>query len=272
MDRFCKKCGAELIDGICPNCVQSETEKEGDKRFQKFFMSPNEKTIAVLGKAYSEAYLQKGKCPGGFAVVSDKRLYFFGRSYDICNNLFGQKGPRENKQSKTIDLKDVTGTGDSLYRPSRWLVLSIVHAFLIIICLIVGSVQPETETLAWIWVISHLFAVVFFVFMLIYFIVHKTTKFHMLTFQYNGGEIAFDIADFPAPEIAFFQRQLRLAKDKVAADNSNIEKNSIKEAVSSVIQSTPQSSKADELVKLADLLSKGILSQEEFEKMKKELI
>ena len=94
----------------------------------------------------------------------------------------------------------------------------------------------------------------------------------MLTVQYNGGEIAFNMADFSEEEIASFQRQLRLAKDKVTENNSNIEKSTIKEAVSSVIQSTPHSSKADELVKLADLLSKGVISQEEFEKMKKELI
>ena len=94
----------------------------------------------------------------------------------------------------------------------------------------------------------------------------------MLTVQYSGGEIAFDMADFTAEEIAFFQRKLRLAKDKATENNHNIEESTIKEAVSSVIQSTSYSSKADELVKLADLLAKGVISQEEFEKMKRELI
>ena len=273
---FCEKCGIELIDGICPNCVQhgSKNANDYERKIKKFFMSQNERMVAVLGKDYSEEYLKKGKCLGGFAVVSDKRLYSFGRSYDICNNVFGQKEPRENKQSKTIDLKDVTGTGDSIYRQSRWLVMSIVHLVLMIIGIITCTViwGQQNENLAWLFLLALLVTPVLFIFMLIYLIVHITTKFHMLTVQYNGGEIAFNMADFSEEEIASFQRQLRLAKDKVTENNSNIEKSTIKEAVSSVIQSTPHSSKADELVKLADLLSKGVISQEEFEKMKKELI
>lgn len=273
---YCEKCGTELIDGVCPKCVQNGSKNADDyeRKIKKFFMSQNERMVAVLGKAYSEEYLKKRKCLGGFAVVSDKRLYSFGRSYDICNNMFGQKAPRENKQSKTIDLKDVTGTGDSIYRQSRWLVMGIIHLILMIIGVITCTIiwGQQNENLAWLFMFLCLIIPVLFIFMIIYLIINITTKFHMLTVQYSGGEIAFDMADFTAEEIAFFQRKLRLAKDKATENNHNIEESTIKEAVSSVIQSTSYSSKADELVKLADLLAKGVISQEEFEKMKRELI
>lgn len=273
---LCGKCGTELIDGICPKCAQNGSKNSDDyeRKIKKFFMSQNEKMVAVLGKGYSEEYLKKGKCLGGFAVVSDKRLYSFGRSYEICSNVFGRKAPRENKQSKTIDLKDVTRTGDGIYRQSRWIVMGIIHLILMIIglitCIIIGGQQ--NEDLAWLFVFSLLMIPVLFIFMIIYFIVNLTTKFHMLTVQYSGGEIAFDMADFTAEEIALFQRKLRFAKDKATENNHNIEESTIKDAVSSVIQSTSYGSKADELVKLADLLAKGVISQEEFEKMKRELI
>ena len=257
---FCDKCGTELVDGICPKCVENERKNKVafDTKIKNIFVSQTEKIVAVLGQDYLEEYIQKGMCSGGFAVVSDKRLYFLGVKYDIHKNVFGRKRPRKSKQSKAIDLKDIRDTGDSIYRQNRLFVISmvIIHTILAIIFLL----------------LSPFITLVFIILMLFYLINHITTNYHMLTVQYNGGEIAFYRDDFPEEEIAFFQRQLRLAKDEVTANNDNIEKNMIKEAVSSVIQSTSQSSKADELVKLADLLSKGIISQEEFEKMKKELI
>lgn len=265
MEKFCARCKTELIDGVCPKCVQERNEYE--EKIKRFFMSPNEKFLAVLGGANSQEYIMRGKCSGGFALVSDKRLYFLGKSYDICHNVFGQKGPRENKQSKTIDLKDVTGTGDSIYRQSHWLVMSILHLALMIICIITVIIRsPEhaaDESQAYLWLLSYMAAPILFIFMLIYLVLHLTTKFHMLTVQYNGGEIAFDMASFPEQEIIFFQRQLRLAKDKATEDNNTIKKDALKEAVSSVIQSAPQSSKVGELAKLADLLSKGVISQED---------
>lgn len=128
---YCGKCGAELIDGVCPRCKPDEGGNADDyeRRIKRLFMSQNERFVAVLGKDYSEKYLENGKCPEEFAIISDKRLYSFGRSYDIGTNLFGKKAVRENKQSKTIDLKDITGTGEEAYRPNRWLVLGIQYCF-----------------------------------------------------------------------------------------------------------------------------------------------
>ena len=272
---LCEKCATELIDGICPKCAQNgKNSVDYEGKIKNFFMSQNEKMVAVLGKDYSEEYLKKGKSLGGFAVVSNKRLYSLGRSYEICTNVFGLKAPQENKQSKTIDLKDVTGTGDGIYRQSRWMVLGVIHLILMIIGLITCAIiwEQQNENFEGLFVFSSLMIPVLFIFMVIYFIFHLTTKFHMLTVQYNGGEIAFDITDFTAEEIAFFQKKLRLAKDKATEDNRNIEESTIKNAVSSVIQSSQHNGKADELMKLADLLSNGLISQEEFEKMKKELI
>lgn len=99
---FCKKCGTELIDGVCPRCTQDESNSEDDyeRKISQLFMSQNERLVAVLGKDYYEKYLEKGKCPEAFAIISDKRLYSFGRSYDIGTNLFGKKTVREKNNPK----------------------------------------------------------------------------------------------------------------------------------------------------------------------------
>lgn len=192
------------------------------------FMSQNEKTVAVLGNDYTEEYLQTGKCSGGFAVVSDKRLYVRGNSYDVCHNMFGRKVPRENKQSKTIDLKDVTATGERTYRQNYWLNASIVHfvigiMFLMFVAEIlltaVSSNAKEDDPLVALFDISIFITVIALIVAIIFLFLYISTKLRMITFQYNGGEIAFNVEDFSRQEIIFFQRQLSLAKDH-ATENS----------------------------------------------------
>ncbi len=194
--------------------------------------------------------------------------------------MFGQKNFRENNQSKTIELKNITGTADGSYRRSHLLSGTIVCFVLIIICSIIdvlmvydliqshGNPSEIEEKIS--SILLFLVIPMLFLNMLIFLFSYITQKFHMLTFQYNGGELAFNMAGITEEEIDFFKSQFCLAKDK--ATENNIEKSSGKETALSVIQSTPHNSKTDELVKLADLLSKGVISEEEFEKMKREII
>lgn len=95
----------------------------------------------------------------------------------------------------------------------------------------------------------------------------------MITIQYAGGVIGFDKNWFTQQEIDLFQKQLRIAKDKAIEASDNAVANKLQKAVSNMTQSvSAPNSKADELTKLVDLLQKGVITQEEFEKMKKELI
>lgn len=103
--------------------------------------------------------------------------------------------------------------------------------------------------------------------MIAYFIIHIRSKIRILAVQYNGSEMGFDMAYFTPEEIDDFQRNLRIAKDKAIENNRNAG-----QAVSPMPQVTPHTGRADELVKMADLLSKGLISQEESDKMKRELI
>lgn len=132
MKNVCEKCGTVLIDGVCPNCVQRETktEKGGDNRFQKIFMSPNEKMVAVLGNSYIENFFQNGSLSKGFAVISDKRAYFQGNNYYISHDAKGRKKVTKNQQSRTVDLKDITGTGTDSFSHIHWIILGTVSFIL----------------------------------------------------------------------------------------------------------------------------------------------
>ena len=277
---FCKKCGTELIDGVCPRCTQDESNcvDDSERKIKKLLLSQHERVIAVLGKKYSEQYLKTEKCSHGFAVVSDEKIYCFGKSYNIRNNIFGKRSPRKTEQSKTIDIKDVTSIGDSVFHYRFWQIESIVCLVLIIFAIICvlngmqtgGQQKSEVE-----WFITDICAAtsvmvipLLLIGMLLRLILCAISKIKMITVQYNGGEIAFDIADFEVEEIEDFRKKLQSVIDKAVEERHKAEQAVLPMAH----QSTSHNSRADELVKMADLLSKGLISQEEFDKMKKELI
>ncbi len=205
----CPACGTQLINGVCPRCTNAQmmaAQNKNDARFTRLFMSPNEKLVATLGNNYIQNYLHNGSVRNGFAVVSDKRAYFYGTSYTISYN--GRGNPNANKMSRSqvVDLKDVTGSGfirmvNIGYAVLAW-ALVIISIFLIML------LYDIEEGLAVIGGLAALSAILFLIYK------YYDNKLSLISIQYAGGEIAFDIRWFSGQEINNFHQQLRLAKDK----------------------------------------------------------
>lgn len=102
---------------------------------------------------------------------------------------------------------------------------------------------------------------------LFYFIYYKSKK-AIISIQYAGGEIAFDVKWFSQQEVDDFQRQLRLAKDMSLEEAENVTRekyiNAMNNNTNNAQSQFNQVSTADELVKFADLLQKGMITQEEY--------
>ena len=105
-----------------------------------------------------------------------------------------------------------------------------------------------------------LFALVNFV----KFLAKRRTLFRI---EYAGGCIAFDVSFYAKAEIYDFQKQLRRAKD-FAEETATIKT----VTVDAPVQAPAQSSVPDDLRKYADLLKEGLISQEEYEAMKKKIL
>lgn len=205
----CPACGMQLINGGCPRCTNAQmmaAQNRNDAKFTRLFMSPNEKLVATLGNNYIQNYLHNGSVRNGFAVVSDKRAYFYGTSYTISYN--GRGNPNANKMSRSqvVDLKDVTGSGfirmvNIGYAILAW-ALVIISIFLIML------LYDIEEGLAVIGGLAALSALLFLIYQ------YYDNKLSLISIQYAGGEIAFDIRWFSGQEINNFHQQLRLAKDK----------------------------------------------------------
>lgn len=276
---FCEKCGTALIDGVCPKCVENENNavSKSEERFKDFFMSPNEKMVAVLGNSYLANFLQDRSVEKGFIVVSNKRVYFEGKKYN-----FGENGEIEEVyNSRVVDLRDVTGTGFDAYVNRHWLYGAIILIVLLVICPIFIKIYSffkvskvmmgENVSFATFnanfniikMVISSLISNAILVLPALYcFYRYQKSELSLIVVQYAGGEMGYELSWFSNQEIDLFQKDLRLAKDKTLE----------KENMSVFNEAPKQNSVADELTKLADLFAKGVITQEEFEKMKKDLI
>ena len=85
--------------------------------------------------------------------------------------------------------------------------------------------------------------------------------------EYAGGCIAFDVSFYAKAEIDDFQKQLRRIKD-FAEETTTIKT----VVVETPIQSPTHNSMPDDLRKYADLLKEGLISQEEYDAMKKKIL
>ena len=205
----CPACGTQLINGVCPRCTNAQmmaAQNKNDVRFTRLFMSPNVKLVATLGNNYIKNYLHNGSVRNGFAVVSDKRAYFYGTSYTISYN--GRGNPNANKMSRSqvVDLKDVTGSGFIRMVNIGYAILA--WALVIISIFGIMLAYDIEEGLAVIVGLAALSAILFLIYK------YYDNKLSLISIQYAGGEIAFDIRWFSGQEINNFHQQLRLAKDK----------------------------------------------------------
>lgn len=241
-------------------------EKEGKKmnensfnndqtyRLKQFFVNKSEKLIAILGNTYMQNYFANGTITKGFSFISDKRVYFKGQSFNVYYNNNGKPKVAKSKRSQVVDLKDVTGTEIKSISNMEFIFYAIMDAIAWVCFILYYYLKFESVPSD---VAGYNF---FFITLLVLFLyLYKKSQLSLISIQYAGGEIAFNIHWFSQNEIDDFQKMLRLAKDKVV-DTTNTN-NTI----------TPKSS-ADELMKYGELLQKGLISPEEYEKIKRNLI
>lgn len=221
--------------------IQKLSEQQ-QKEFVKYYVDPNEKYVSSLGNGYITNYLTNGTLNRGFAVISDKRAYFKGR----CLSVHGKRLIRSSTE-RAVDLKDLTGSGFIYKNSIGTLILAIIFSLLAVFTLLIGGVFviPGLILMITLWIG--------------YFKSRKT----LFEIDYAGGKIAFNVSLYPKEEIDDFHKQLRRAKDLILLreNHANIKSNH-----------NSNISIDKELEKYFDLLQKGVISQKEFEDLKRKAI
>jgi len=196
---YCVKCGAKLADGICPDCTveTSYTETaDSNNRFRNYLMNPDEKIISILGNNYLQNFLNGQMFSQGFSVVTDKRVYFKGTVFSAIEGKL-----QKTKESKAVNVRDVTGVTVTYNSPIRYVVFAIL-------CLLAGIMLSSSFMGGWGFFLGFVAAVI----NVVLFVLGRVT---LLLIQYAGGAIGFDVKWFPEKESITYQKSLFLAKDKI---------------------------------------------------------
>lgn len=219
---------------------------------RKLFIDSNEKQVATLGGGYIKNFIMSGDMSKGFCAVSDKRVYFRGKCYVKSGKYY-----RVSKEERTVDLKDVTGSGFSYTRNIFAFAVAIVGAIWALIFLLIGCVDGFDSMRFINWVVYILTG---YVPDIVAWIVYIKYNIRIFEITYAGGKIAFKASDYNEEEMQTFQRSLRMAKDNYVEQEASRKV---------VVEASSSKSLGDELKKYKDLLDSGAITQAEFEQLKK---
>lgn len=215
------------------------------------FVDANEKEISTLGSNYLRNFLSTGSLENGFCTVTDKRVYFRGKCYTKSGNNY-----KSTKEEKTVDLKDVTGTGFTFIKRFWLMILAILCTIWAVVLTfsLVASLPELNESEGW----SSILLVIFVAILptIVLWGLYLFLKVKVFEISFAGGKIAFKASSYNENEVNNFQRALRQAKDNY------------KEVPNTV----SNSSGADELKKYKDLLDSGVISQADFDIAKKKIL
>lgn len=212
--------------------------------YKSIFLNSNEEFICALGNDYLQNFLAGGGLTKGFAVLSDKRVYFKGKCF-VKNGIRYSKSTEE----RIVDVKDVTGSGFINKNPIWALVVSI-YFFICIFTLFLNAIVHTDSKYLVLMFFNAAFSGIFYY-------IYKSLKHNFFQIQYAGGVIAFETKWYGVDEAQKFQKALRLEKDKYEKSKERI--------------SNDKNSSADELKKYSELLNSGAITQDEFKTIKERI-
>lgn len=190
------------------------------------FCAPDEHQICSVGTGYIASKASGSGAKQAGATLTNKRIYFSGSVY--TKNSRGRF--ISIKQRKIVNTRDVTGTGYEFFRPLYF----IVWAIILLIVGLFASIFIEFP------VIFGAGLVIAIVFIIIYF----NKRLTLLSVEYAGGIIAFDVKWIQQHEQDDFIRNIHLVKDKLyssAAETQGFISPEIATEESSVIDEGKQS-------------------------------
>lgn len=284
-DEFCYNCGAQITRKKENKKDKQKNEPEvqeyklKDKEIEKLsqsFASRDEKYIASLGNGYIMNYLTNGSMSKGFAFITDKRVYFKGS----CLSGTGKNLVKTNEE-RTVDVKNITGSG-FIYRRYLGILIALFISLLaslagtvcgVLLSFFLGgsvSIGPDGPVesrgnilFVPIAILGIALVIACCIGIKNYLLKRKT----LFRIEYAGGCIAFEVSFYAKAEIDDFQKQLRRVKD-FAEETATIKT----VAMETPTQVPAQNGTPDDLRKYADLLKDGLISQEEYDAMKKKIL
>lgn len=192
----------------------SSPARENNEKHDKIFVTPDETTQATIGVSYVQSFMSGARFKNGAAILTDKRLYYFGRSFSNIG-----RGVNTETEEGIISVDEITFTRFVHGSPLSYIIWAI--ACLLPGIMLFSSAFGSTDDFAGIFgMIGAALVVLGIVLFICYFIGRST----VLEISFPGGKYCFDARWHPISNMREFQRQIHLVKDNLKAGQRN-EKN-----------------------------------------------
>ncbi len=168
--------------------------------YKSLFATRNEKFVAIMGPDYFSSILTEDDFSKPAIVISDKRVYQFGKVYE-----FGMTGRQKvNSGKKIVNLEDVTGTTTrELSKPLLGysvILLGLLFAFLGLL----SDVRQSTYIMLGIALLTVAGGVLLLI----------RRRQNCLIVEYAGGSMILPVEFVTQTELDLFQGIISLEKDR----------------------------------------------------------
>lgn len=171
--------------------------------YKSLFATKNEKFVAIMGPDYFSSILTEDDFSKPAIVLSDKRIYQFGKVYEL--GLLGLIGGRRvNTGKKIVNLEDVTGTTTRELSKPLLGYLVVLLGLLFALLGIMSDVRQSTMImlgLALLTVTGGVFLTI-------------RRRQNCLIIEYAGGSMILPVEFVTQTELDLFQGIISLEKDR----------------------------------------------------------
>ena len=198
---FCELCGSQLEKE-----VSSVVKGASDT-----FIAPDETVQATIGVSYIQNFMSGEGFKNGAAILTDRRLYYFGRS-------FSKVGREINTSTEEciVSVEDISFTRFVHGSPIS-LLIAAVASFVLAALLFISTWGSTDDSAGMMGFLILIFLILGAVLLVAYFAGRKT----VMDIAFPGGIYCFDARWHSLSNMREFQRQIHLVKDRIKAGQSN---------------------------------------------------
>lgn len=222
---------------------------------RKHFHDPEESLVGILGQNYLQSLLAGHGLSRSLVLISNKRLYQYGVSYVKEVNFSKRRGNR------TVNVEAIDGIGVEEHRTGKCSAFIMLGAG-IGLALLTGV---NTGSGILMTVMGWTGSAVLCLFGLLTLLLGLMLDGKFLVVHFGGDTLAVPCKWYSQSEIDEFQRRVSIEKDRHRQQRSN-------QAGISETSPQPRQSTADKLKELKALLDDELISQQDYDDLRQQLL
>ena len=192
-----------------------------------------------------------------FGIVTDKRVYCFGKTYESINGKI-----KSTKGRKVIDIEDITGTSIVKARKPWMLITSIIITICWLLVMIIDLARFEFD-FGWYFEGAGFAPLLPLIVTIVFIVLFLVSRTNYISIEYAGGGIRLQTYMESEASIENFQNTIIQLKDKTKGDKLT---NKID------VRVNDKKDTLEELKEAQQMLQNGLITEEDYSKLKSKIL